>query len=115
MKKLGAIGVVMLIIVGTLFTLIVPSFFTVRTGEVAAIRTFGVVNEALQPGLYFRFWPISDRIYYDVTIRQIQFTFTAYSIDAQNVQGSVTIQYQLDASDIITVAEQFGTLGMLEQ
>jgi len=87
MKKLGVIGVVLIIILGVTITLIVPSFFTVRTGEIAAVRTFGVVNEALPPGLYFRFWPVSDRIYYDETVRQIHFPFSAYSIDAQNIQG----------------------------
>jgi len=67
------------------------------------------------PGLYFRFWPISDRIYYDVTVKQINFQFSAYSIDAQNVQGWVTIQYQLNAAEDISVAEQYDTISMLEQ
>jgi regulator of protease activity HflC (stomatin/prohibitin superfamily) len=94
--------------------IIVPSVFTARTGEVIAVRRLGVVAETVAPGLHFRFWLINDLIRYDVTVRQISFAFEAYSSDAQNVKGEVSIQYQINADQVVSIAENIGGVFDLE-
>jgi len=94
---------------------IIPSIVIVQTGQLAAVRQLGVANEVLQPGMHMRLWMFNRIDTYDITVRPIRFEFSAYSIDAQNVRGSVTIQYQLNPGQIIDTAERFGQLSMLER
>ena len=97
-----------------LFIVIVPSLVIVQTGELAVVRRLGLANEVLPPGMHLRIWMINRIDRYDVTVRPVNLEFSAYSIDAQNVRGAVTIQYQLNPGQIIATAEQFGQLAMLE-
>jgi len=94
--------------------IIIPSVFTVQTGEVVAVRRFGVVREAVHPGIHFRLWGIHTRERFDVRVREVDINFATYSVDAQSVQGQVSIQYQLNPHAVITVTEEFGRLDMLE-
>ena len=113
-KKLKAAAIA--IVLGVLlFIIIVPSIVIVQTGQLAAVRRLGVANEVLPPGMHMRVWVINRIDFYDVTVRPIRFEFSAYSIDAQNVRGAVTIQYQLNPVQIIDTAERFGQLNMLER
>ena len=113
-KKLG-IGILAGALVFLIIISVFPSLFTVQTGEVATVRRFGVVEESVGPGLHFRLWFIHSIDRYDITVRQISFDFTAYSVDAQNVQGSVAIQYMINPESVVLIAEQFGRIYALEQ
>jgi len=114
MKKHG--GLVILAIIAFLAIIIIfPSLFTVQTGEMATVRRFGVVTEAVGPGLHFRLWFIHNIDTYDVTVRQLRFAFDAYSIDAQNVQGLVTVQFMLNQNAIVQIATEYGQINALEQ
>jgi regulator of protease activity HflC (stomatin/prohibitin superfamily) len=111
--KLGStVTAVVIIFLAVVFVL--PSFVTIQTGEIGAVRRFGVVLETLQPGLHFRLWLINDIERYDIMVREVDLDFSAYSIDAQSIRGYVSIQYQLRPHMIITIAEQFGRIHMLE-
>ena len=95
------------------------SFFSsvniIQTGEVGIVRRLGVVTEVLHPGgLNLRLSWIHTIDIYDMTVREADLDFTAYSIDAQNVRGHVSIQYQLNPETMMQVAAQFGPLNMLE-
>ena len=113
MKKSGlaiAIAAFVLVVI-----IVLPSFRTVRTEEAAVVRRWGVVYRTLPPGLNFVFWIPNSVDYFDLQMREQSFRFSAYSIDAQNVSGYVTILYQLNPESAMIVAEQFGSLEVLER
>ncbi|MCL2856829.1 MAG: SPFH domain-containing protein [Oscillospiraceae bacterium] len=107
-------GIISIVILAMALLAVVPSIFTVQTGEVVAVRQFGVVREAVPPGIHFRLWFIHSRERFDVRVREVDLNFATYSIDAQSVQGQVSIQYHLHPHAVVTVTEEFGRLEMLE-
>jgi len=104
--------------IGVLFVLlvfiIVPSVRIVQTGEMGVVRRFGVVTEALEPGMHFRLAFINEVHRYDVLVREADLTFSAHTTDAQSVRGQISIQFQLQAGMVTDIAEQFGSLLRLE-
>jgi len=114
MKKFGGLAVLGAVVLLAII-IVFPSLFTVQTGEMATVRRFGVVTEAVPPGLHFRLWFIHSIDIYDVTVRQLRFAFDAYSIDAQNVQGLVTVQFMLNQQSIVQIATEYGRIEALEQ
>jgi regulator of protease activity HflC (stomatin/prohibitin superfamily) len=96
------------------FVVVVPSVFTVNAGQTVAVRKLGRIEETVSPGLHFRLWLINDLIRYDLTVRQITFEFSAYSIDAQNVEGEVSIQYTINPNEVIAIANDIGSVHDLE-
>jgi regulator of protease activity HflC (stomatin/prohibitin superfamily) len=114
MKKLSilsALLVLAFIAVVTFFS----SINIIQTGQVGVVRLFGNVTEILTPGgLNVRLsWFYTVDIY-DVTVREVDIEFRAYSIDAQGVNGQVSIQYQINGGSAMVVAEQFGNMQNLE-
>ena len=107
-------GIIFVVISAMVLMTVIPSIFTVQTGEMIAVRQFGVVREAVSPGIHFRLWFIHSRERFDVRVREVDLDFATYSIDAQSVRGQVSIQYQLNPHAVVTVTEQFGRLDMLE-
>ena len=114
MKKfIGVFSVVALIVLAAIVVL--PSFHTIRTGEAGVVRRWGVVDRTLPPGLNFVFWIPNTVDRFDLQVREQSFAFSAYSIDAQNVRGYVTVLYQLNPTQVMLIAEQFGSTNVLEQ
>jgi len=113
-KRLTALIVAGVIVLLALIV-IVPSVHIIPTGEVGAVRRFGVVTEVLQPGLHLRlpFINTVDR-YETITLAEI-ITFTAHTTDAQSVSGYVTVQYRIDPMRVIEIANEYGQLRQLSQ
>jgi len=105
------------VIVGILIVLIAfvvwPSIRIVPQGEVFAVRRFGVVEEALQPGLHFRLVGMHSVDSYDVLVRAETVTFAAHTTDAQSVRGYVTVQYRIDQNRIVDIAHEYGSMNSL--
>ena len=111
MLILAAVLVIAVITAATFFS----SINIIQTGEVGIVRRLGVVTEVLHPGgLNTRLSWIYTVDIYDMTVREADLDFTAYSIDAQSVRGMVSIQYQLNPQTVMQVAGQFGPLSVLE-
>jgi len=95
--------------------LILPSLRVVRTEEAAVVRRWGVVDRLLPDGLNFVFWIPNTVDYFDLQVREQAFRFQAYSVDAQNVSGYVTVLYRLNPQDAMRIAELFGSVTQLER
>jgi len=108
----AAVGIVVgIIAVATFF----GSINIVQDGTVAVVRRFGEITETLTPGgLNVRLSWIHNVETFDVRTREADIQFNAYSVDAQNVRGQISIQYRLNPGAAAQVAREFGTLEQLE-
>lgn len=116
MKKKSLTWGIMAVIVLVAIVIILPSIHVVRTEEAAVVRVWGVVDRIVPPGLNFVFWIPNTVERFDMQVREQNFAFSAYSIDAQNIQGYVTVLYQLtDPRAALQIAENFGSMFRLEE
>jgi regulator of protease activity HflC (stomatin/prohibitin superfamily) len=115
MKK-TQIGLSVLVFIAILAgVVIVPSLHMVRTEEAAVVRVWGEVDRIAPPGLNFVFWVPNQVERFDLAVREQSFSFSAYSIDAQNVRGYVTVLYQIESpAAAMEIARTFVSMQNLE-
>ena len=101
--------------IGLLLALIlIPgSFHTVQAGEVAVVKHLGEAKVVRTAGTYFDFWLTETYEYYDAKVQNTEITTAAYSKDAQTMDIVMTIQYQIDTSKTIDIANKYGSLDVL--
>lgn len=93
--------------------LIPGSFHTVQAGEIAVVKRMGVITDIEQPGTYFDFWPVSQYEIYDAKVQQISITDDAYTSDAQSMQISMVVQFQIRQDNVKDIALNYGGLQSL--
>lgn len=115
-KKALAIGCAVLTLLMALALLIVPlSLHVIQSGEVAVVKHLGKVkDEERTAGTYFDLWITDKYEIYDATVQTADLTFAAYSADAQTMDVTMTLQYQIIPEKASDVATQYGTLSILE-
>jgi len=109
---LWSVVLVVILVVGITF---VTSINIVSDGTVVVVRRFGEIRETLTPGgfnIRWSWW--HDVETFDIRTREANIDFNAYSIDAQNVRGQVSIQYRINPGSVQFIAREFGTLEQLE-
>lgn len=100
--------------VGILGLALIPgSFHTVQAGEVAVVKQMGVITDVEQPGTYFDFWAIRQYEIYDAKVQQIAITDDAYTADAQSMQISMVVQFQIRQDNVKEIALNYGGLQSL--
>lgn len=100
--------------VGVLGIALVPgSFHTVEAGEVAVVKRMGVITNVEQPGTYFDFWPVNQYEIYDAKVQQISIVDDAYTSDAQSMQISMVVQFQIRQDNVKEIALNYGGLPSL--
>ena len=117
-KKAGRLKIngfgMFLAIVGIIGAVIVPSsFHTVEAGEVAVVKHLGEAKAVRTAGTYFDFWVTEQYEYYDAKVQNMSISTQAYSKDAQTMSISMNVQYKIDESKVIDIANQYGTITML--
>ena len=113
MKKLSLVGTVV-IIIGILGMALVPSsFHTVEAGEVAVVKHLGEARNVRTPGTYFDFWLTEKYEYYDSKVQNMDISTQAYSKDAQTMSIAMNVQYRIDSTKVIDIANQYGTIDLL--
>ena len=101
-------------VAGAILFICIPfSFRTVETGEVAAVKYLGEVREVRTAGTYFDFWMTESYVYYDSTVQDLSIFTQAYSNDAQTMDVEMTVQYQIDTSKVVDIANTYGQLDIL--
>ncbi|MBO5362858.1 MAG: prohibitin family protein, partial [Clostridia bacterium] len=105
-------------IVGGVFALlflIVPfSFHTVEAGEVAVVKHLGKAEKVRTAGTYFDFWITETYSVYDAKVQNLEIRTQAYSSDAQTMDIVMTVQYQIDVTKAIDIANKYGSITVLE-
>jgi regulator of protease activity HflC (stomatin/prohibitin superfamily) len=94
--------------------IIVPSsWHTVEAGQVAVVKHLGEAKNVRNAGTYFDFWLTESYEYYDAKVQNMSISTQAYSKDAQTMDIAMTVQYKIDESKVIDIANQYGTIDML--
>ena len=112
-RKLSAVGVVLLLI-GVIGIISVPaSFHTVEAGQIAVVKHLGEATKVRTPGTYFDFWLTETYDYYDSKVQNMDIVTQAYSKDAQTMDIAMNVQYKIDVTKVIDIANEYGTIDLL--
>ena len=111
--KVNVLGVIVAVI-GLLGIIIVPSsFHTVEAGQVAVVKHLGEAKNVRTAGTYFDLWITESYEYYDAKVQNMDIVTQAYSKDAQTMDIAMNVQYRIDESKVIDIANQYGTIDLL--
>ena len=112
-RKLSTVGVILLL-VGIIGMISVPaSFHTVDAGQIAVVKHLGEAKNIRTPGTYFDFWLTDTYEYYDSKVQNMDITTQAYSKDAQTMDIAMNVQYKIDVTKVIDIANEYGTIDLL--
>ena len=102
------------VLVGVIGLSVLPmSFHTVEAGEIAVVKHLGEAKNVRTAGTYFDFWLTETYSYYDAKVQNMEIKAQAYSKDAQTMDISMTVQYKIDTSKAITIANEYGSIEVL--
>ena len=113
-KKNFKIGCIATAVCGLLLGTVPMSIHTVQAGEVAVVKHLGEARSVRTAGTYFDFWMTKTYEVYDAKVQNLEVKTQAYSKDAQTMNIAMTVQYQIDSSKAITIANQYGSIEVLE-
>lgn len=97
-----------------LTVLIAPSFHTVDTGEIAVVKYMGEAKAVRTAGTHFDFWITNTYSKYDAKVQNLDIATAAYSSDAQTMDVTMTLQYQIMSDKAIEIAKEYGSLSVLQ-
>jgi regulator of protease activity HflC (stomatin/prohibitin superfamily) len=111
----GLCGGVIVTIIGALLFIAIPfSFHTVDTGEVAVVKHLGKAKEVRTAGTHFDFWMTESYVRYDAKVQNVDIVTSAYSSDAQTMDVTMTLQYQIMSDKAMDIAKEYGSLDILQ-
>lgn len=113
MRKPGIAGIVVLVIGVLGFALIPGSFHTVEAGQIAVVKHLGEAKNVRTAGTYFDFWLTEKYEFYDAKVQNMDIRTQAYSKDAQTMSIAMNVQYKIDETKVIEIANQYGTIDLL--
>ena len=90
------------------------SFHTINTGELAVVKHMGKITDVREPGTNFDWWFINSYKKYDTKVQNVDITTAAYSSDAQTMNITMTLQYQIVPDKVVDIATQYGSLEVLQ-
>lgn len=101
-------------IIGLILFIFIPfSFHQVNAGEVAVVKHLGEAKNVRTAGTYFDFWMTESYDVYDAKVQNLPVVTQTYSKDAQTMDIEMTVQYQIDTSKVIDIANTYGSLDIL--
>ena len=112
-KKISLPGVIVALVAIICLTLIPGSFHTVEAGQIAVVKHLGEASKVRTAGTYFDFWITDKYEYYDAKVQNMDIRTQAYSKDAQTMTIAMNVQYKIDESKVIEIANQYGTIDLL--
>ncbi len=114
-KRRGRItaGIVLAAVFAALLVTIPASFHTINAGEIAVVKHLGEARAVRTAGTYFDFWITEKYEVYDAKVQNMEITTQAYSKDAQTMDIIMTVQYKIDESKAIDIANQYGSIEIL--
>ncbi len=101
-------------LVGLILLVLIPgSIHTVQAGEIAVVKHLGEARDVRMAGTYFDFWLTESYDIYDAKVQNMEVMTQAYSKDAQTMDIVMTVQYKIDNSKVIDIANQYGSIEIL--
>lgn len=96
-----------------LFLFIPFSFHTVNAGEIAVVKHLGKAVEVRTSGTYFDFWITKKYDKYDSKVQNLEIKDNSYSKDAQTMDITMAVQFQINSYKGIEIAERYGSIDAL--
>lgn len=84
------------------------SFYTVQTGNVAFVKTWGQVSSIAEDGLNFKTPFIQSVEVYDIRTKKADAPAQASSKDLQSVSTNLSINYRIDRANLMNVYKNLG-------
>ncbi len=113
-KKTPRLVGVIVALIGAIGLMTIPmSFHTVEAGEIAVVKHLGEAREVRTAGTYFDFWLTESYNFYDAKVQNLEIIAQAYSKDAQTMDIAMTVQYKIDPSKAIAIANEYGSIEVL--
>ena len=113
-KSIMVVGGAVCLLMALAFVIVPLSFRTVDTGEVVVVKHLGKARNVRTAGTYFDLWFTDTYERYDAKVQNVEISTSAYSSDAQTMNISMTLQYQIMTDRVIDIAEQYGSLKVLQ-
>ncbi|MBE6644870.1 MAG: prohibitin family protein [Ruminococcaceae bacterium] len=112
-KKVDILGAIIVAVAVICLALIPKSFHTVEAGEIAVVKHLGEARNVRTAGTYFDFWITEKYEIYDAKVQNMDIQTQAYSKDAQTMTIAMNVQYKIDESKVVDIANQYGTIDLL--
>ena len=112
-KKLNLAGTIIVLVAVVCLVLFPSSFHTVEAGQIAVVKHLGEARNVRTAGTYFDFWITEKYELYDAKVQNMDIKTQAYSKDAQTMSIAMNVQYKIDDSKVIDIANQYGTIDLL--
>ena len=96
------------------FVIVPFSIHIVDTGEIAVVKHMGEARAIKSAGMHFDLWITEQYDFYDAKVQNVEIGTQAYSSDAQTMDISMTLQYQISTEKAIEIARQYGNLDALQ-
>lgn len=102
--------------IGLLSIIIFPaSIHQINTGEIAVVKVWGEAQYTKTAGIHFDNWIAKTYEIYDLKTQEITQDINAYSLDAQTMECTITVQYRIQADNAILINEKYGNLTVLNE
>lgn len=112
-KKLNLAGTIIVLVSVVCLVLFPASFHTVEAGQIAVVKHLGEARNVRTAGTYFDFWITEKYELYDAKVQNMDIKTQAYSKDAQTMSIAMNVQYKIDDTKVIDIANQYGTIDLL--
>ncbi|MBR2930551.1 MAG: hypothetical protein IKC32_04910 [Clostridia bacterium] len=114
-KPRKIVGLVLFLVALVGIILVPGSFHTVEAGEIAVVKHLGEARTVRPAGTYFDFWVTEKYEIYDAKVQNMDIVTQSYSKDAQTMNVTMTVQYQIDTSKAIDIANRYGSIDLLAE
>lgn len=114
--KTQKISSIILSVVGLILFAFIPfSIKQISTGEIAVVKVWGEAQYTRSAGIHFDNWISNKYVIYNIKTQEIKQTIPAYSQDAQTLDVAMSVQYRVQANNVLLITEKFGSNEALEQ
>lgn len=114
-KKFLIVLSIILTIAAICSLVIVPaSIHVVDTGEIAVVKFLGDARKLRTAGTYFDWNLLYEYQTYDSKVQNVEISTMTYSSDAQTMDITMTLQYQIMGDKVLDIAKQYGSLEALQ-
>lgn len=98
-----------------LLVFIPGSIKQISTGEIAVVKVWGEAQYTRSAGIHFDNWIANEYVIYNTKTQEINQTIPAYSQDAQTLDVTMSVQYRVQANNVLLITEKFGSNEALKQ
>ena len=114
-KKLFTVCVCVACVAFAVFMLLPFSVHTVEPGQVAVVKVLGRAEYVRAPGTYLDFWLTREYDVIDTTVQQEQINTMCYSSDAQTMDVTLIVQFQIQKDKALEIDNNYNTLERLTE